>query len=52
MSGMEVKIKHLVKLFEPKTLKQAYNLASLLENTISYQINHHSNLKHSTHTMT
>jgi hypothetical protein len=34
---MELEIKNNVKMFEPKTLKHAYNLARLQANTLSYR---------------
>ena len=37
LGGLEVEIKNLVKMFEPKSLKQAYNLARLHNNTLTYQ---------------
>ena len=37
MGGMELEIKNTVKMFEPKTLKHAYNLARLQPNTLSYR---------------
>jgi hypothetical protein len=37
LGGLEVEIKNMVKMFEPKTLYQAYNLARLQENTISHR---------------
>ena len=37
LEGLEVEIKNMVKMFEPKTLYQAYNLARLQENTISHR---------------
>jgi len=42
LGGLEVKIKNMVKMFEPKTLYQAYNLARLQENTISHRQPHPS----------
>lgn len=35
LKGLKVKIKKLVKMFEPKALNQAYNLARLQDNTLA-----------------
>jgi hypothetical protein len=40
IGGLEIQIKNLVKMFEPKALKQAYNLAHLQENIIFYRCTH------------
>jgi hypothetical protein len=37
LGGLEIEIKNLVKMFEPKSLKQAYNLARLQNNTLTYR---------------
>jgi hypothetical protein len=37
LGGLEIEIKNLVKMFEPKSLKQAYNLARLHNNTLTYR---------------
>ena len=37
LGGLEVEIKNLVKMFEPKSLKQAYNLARLQNNTLTHR---------------
>ena len=37
LGGLETEIKNLVKMFEPKSLKQAYNLARLHDNTLTYR---------------
>lgn len=37
LGGLEIEIKNLVKMFEPKSLKQAYNLARLHDNTLTYR---------------
>ena len=37
LSSLELEIKNTVKMFEPKTLKHAYNLSRLQANTISYK---------------
>lgn len=37
LGGLEIKIKNLVKMFEPKSLKQAYNLARLHNNTFTHR---------------
>ena len=37
LGGLEINIKNLVKMFEPKSLKQAYNLARLHNNTLTYR---------------
>ena len=37
LGGLEIEIKHLVKMFEPKSLKQAYNLARLHNNTLTHR---------------
>jgi len=34
---MELEIKNTVKMFQPKTLKHAYNLARLQANTLTYR---------------
>jgi hypothetical protein len=39
LGGLETEIKNLVKMFEPKSLKQAYNLARLHDNTLTYRRN-------------
>jgi len=36
IGGLEIKIKNPVKMFDPKALRQAYNLARLQDNTLSY----------------
>lgn len=40
VGGLEVEIKNLMKMFVPKTLKEAYHLDHLQENTLSYRCNH------------
>ena len=50
LGGLEVEIKNMVKMFEPKTLYQAYNLARLQENTISHRHPHHSYSKNTYNT--
>lgn len=35
-----MEIKNLVKMFEPKALNQAYNLARLQDNTLAYKRSH------------
>lgn len=35
--GFEVEIKNIVKMFESKALKHAYNLARLQPNTLAYK---------------
>lgn len=37
LEGLEIEIKNLVKMFEPKSLKQAYNLARLHNNTLTHR---------------
>jgi hypothetical protein len=37
LGGLETEIKNLVKMFEPKSIKQAYNLSRLQENTNLYK---------------
>jgi hypothetical protein len=37
IGGLEVEVKNLIKMFEPKTLKQAYTLARLQDNTLTHQ---------------
>ena len=37
IGGLEIEIKNPVKMFDPKTLRQAYNLARLQDNTLSYR---------------
>ena len=37
LGGLELEIKNLVKMFEPKSLKQAYNLARLHNNTLTHR---------------
>jgi predicted O-linked N-acetylglucosamine transferase (SPINDLY family) len=37
IEGLEIKIKNPVKMFDPKALRQAYNLARLQDNTLSYR---------------
>lgn len=39
LGGLETEIKNLVKMFEPKSLKQAYNLSRLHDNTLTYRKN-------------
>jgi hypothetical protein len=41
--GLEVEIKNPVKMFEPKTVKQAYNLVFLQDNTFAYRRPHINN---------
>jgi hypothetical protein len=41
--GLEVEIKNPVKMFEPKTVKQAYNLVFLEDNTFAYRRLHVNN---------
>jgi len=52
IGGLEVEIKNLVKMFEPKTLKQAYNLARLQNKTLSYRRSHPTQIRHYTQTIT
>jgi hypothetical protein len=52
IASLNMEIKSMVKILKPKALKQAYNLARLQKNTLSYHRNHHNSLKHSTYTMT
>jgi hypothetical protein len=35
--GLEVEVKNLIKMFEPKTLKQAYTFAHLQDNTLTHR---------------
>jgi hypothetical protein len=35
--GLEVEVKNLIKMFEPKTLKQAYTYAHLQDNTLTHR---------------
>jgi len=37
IGGLEIEIKNPVKMFDPKALKQAYNLARLQDNTLAYR---------------
>jgi hypothetical protein len=37
IGGLEIEIKNLFKMFDPKALRQAYNLARLKHNTLSYR---------------
>ena len=37
IGGLEIEIKNPVKMFDPKALRQAYNLARLQDNTLSYR---------------
>jgi hypothetical protein len=37
VGGLEVEIKNLMKMFGPKTLKEAYHLDHLQDNTLSYR---------------
>ena len=37
LGGLELEIKNTVKMFEPKTLKHAYNLSRLQAKTLSYK---------------
>jgi hypothetical protein len=37
LGGLDLEIKNTLKLFEPKTLKHAYNLARLHDNTLAYK---------------
>jgi len=37
LGGLEIMVKNLVKMFEHKSLKQAYNLAKLHDNTLPYR---------------
>jgi hypothetical protein len=37
LGGLEIEIKNLVKMFELKSLKEAYNLARLHNNTLTYR---------------
>jgi hypothetical protein len=43
--GLKVEIKNLMKMFEPKTLKQAYKLACLKENTLTYKRSYQNHFK-------
>jgi hypothetical protein len=36
LGGLELEIKSIVKMFEPKDLRQAYNLARLQANTLAH----------------
>lgn len=40
VGGLEVEIKNLVKVFQPKQLKQAYKQARSHINTLFYKRNH------------
>jgi hypothetical protein len=51
IGGLEVEIKNLVKMFEPKTLKQAYNLARLQNKTLSYRRSYPTQIRHYTQTI-
>lgn len=46
MGGLKLEIKNLVKMFEPRILYQAYNLAYLQENTLTHICSHHNSTKH------
>jgi len=35
--GLEVEVKNLIKMFEPKTLEQAYTFARLQDNTLTHR---------------
>jgi hypothetical protein len=48
LGGLETEIKNLVKMFEPKSLKQAYNLSRLQENTNLYKKFQKQSTKHPT----
>jgi len=37
IGGLEVEVKNLIKMFEPKTLKQVYILARLQDNTLTHR---------------
>jgi len=52
LGGLELEIKNTVKMFEPKTLKHAYNLARLQANTLSYKKFSSSPKRHSPPIMT
>ena len=43
--GLKVEIKNLVKMLEPKTLNQGYNLARLQDNIIAYRRSYHNSSK-------
>lgn len=49
IGGIQIEIKNLVKIFEWKTLKQAYNLFRLQENILSYKYDCHNSWRASTH---
>jgi len=48
LGGLGVEIKNLVKMFQPKALYQAYNLARLQTNILSHKRSLQSPAKHST----
>ena len=48
LGGLETEIKNLVKMFEPKSLKQAYNLSRLQVNTNLYKKFQKHSTKHPT----
>jgi hypothetical protein len=50
LGGLEIEIKNLVKMFEPKSLKQAYNMSRLQENTNLYKKSHPQPKRHPTST--
>jgi len=37
IKGLNVKVKNMIKMFEPKSLKQAYTLARLQDNTLTHR---------------
>jgi len=47
LGGLELEIKNTVKMFEPKDLRQAFNLARLQANTLTHRQNPGYILKHS-----
>jgi len=52
LRGLDLEIKNTVKMFEPKTLKHAYNLARLQANTLSYKKFSSSSKRYSSPIMT
>ena len=37
IGGLDVEVKNMIKMFEPKSLKQAYTLARLQDNTLTHR---------------
>ena len=50
LGGLELEIKNTIKMFEPKDLRQAYNLARLHANTLAHRQNTGFTPKHSAST--